>query len=355
MGFPLLWSKARSRLVAMLVSAAYILSATIGLPQGVATYYGSHGLLGLLFWIGASSAFVVVYGLLWSRRPGWWRPASFGIATLLMAIPPFGIVGWAGPITAAGVLFPGMGWLGLVFCAGLLLLMATSRWPMTLAIAALLGGVSIITWVTPAAPAGWVRIDTRFRGINGQYAGYEQELQTINFVRAALAQGLDNIVLPESALGVWTPTVERLWTDALRGTHATVIAGAVVVTAAGYDNVMIEFTARGGRILYRERMPVPVSMWQPWLAWLGQTGGARADFFANPVVSLTGRRVAMLICYEQLLVWPILQSMLYQPELIVAAGNDWWTGGTNIAGVQRAITEAWGRLFGVPIVFAVNG
>ena len=141
----------------------------------------------------------------------------------------------------------------------------------------------------------------------------------------------------------------------LRGTHATVIAGAVVITAAGYDNVMIEFTARGGRILYRERMPVPVSMWQPWLAWFGQTGGARADFFANPVVSLAGRRVAMLICYEQLLVWPILQSMLYQPELTVAAGNDWWTGGTNIAGVQRAITEAWGRLFGVPIVFAVNG
>ncbi|RWF13601.1 MAG: conjugal transfer protein TraB, partial [Mesorhizobium sp.] len=100
--------------------------------------------------------------------------------------------------------------------------------------------------------------------------------------------------------------------------------------------------------------PVPVSMWQPWRAWFGQDGGARANFFANPVVELSGTKIAALICYEQLIVWPALQSMLYSPDLIVATGNGWWTAGTSIAAIQQASATAWARLFAVPIVMAFN-
>ena len=38
-------------------------------------------------------------------------------------------------------------------------------------------------------------------------------------------------------------------------------------------------------------------------------GSARANFFANPIVFVAGARVATLICYEQLIMWPVLQSM----------------------------------------------
>ncbi len=41
----------------------------------------------------------------------------------------------------------------------------------------------------------------------------------------------------------------------------------------GYDNVMVEVSAAGAAVLYRERMPVPLSMWQPWLAWIGEPAG----------------------------------------------------------------------------------
>jgi hypothetical protein len=51
-----------------------------------------------------------------------------------------------------------------------------------------------------------------------------------------------------------------------------------------------------------------------WLRWTGQGGGARADFFANPVVEVDGVRIAPLICYEQLILSPVLQSMLYSPQ-----------------------------------------
>jgi hypothetical protein len=107
-------------------------------------------------------------------------------------------------------------------------------------------------------------------------------------------------------------------------------------------------------VRYRERMPVPVSMWQPWLSLLGEPAGARADFFANPVVSVSGIRVATLICYEQLLVWPVLQSRLGSPDVLVAAANGWWTGGTNIVAIQIAATTAWARLFDLPLAMAIN-
>ncbi|CCV16599.1 Conjugal transfer protein traB (fragment) [Mesorhizobium sp. STM 4661] len=134
----------------------------------------------------------------------------------------------------------------------------------------------------------------------------------------------------------------------------TVIAGAAVVDQDGYDNVMMRISAEGSEVLYRQRMPVPVSMWQPWLAWVGQGSGARAHVFANPVVDVAGVKVAPLICYEQLIVWPVLQSMLRRPDVIVATGNGWWTGDTNILAIEKASAQAWASLFGLPLVLALN-
>ncbi|MBB5577042.1 apolipoprotein N-acyltransferase [Rhizobium paranaense] len=168
------------------------------------------------------------------------------------------------------------------------------------------------------------------------------------------SDGARTIVLPESALGFWTPTVERLWVKALQGTNATVVAGAAVVDAGGYDNVLVAISAAGAQILYRERMPVPGSMWQPWRSLLGQSGGARAHFFESPVVTVADSRIAPLICYEQLIIWPVLQSMLQEPDIVVAVGNGWWTKGTSIVAIQRASTQAWARLFAKPLVVSFN-
>lgn len=162
------------------------------------------------------------------------------------------------------------------------------------------------------------------------------------------------IVLPENAIGIWTPTVERLWADALQDLDVVINAGAIIVGRHGYDNVMIEVSSNGAQILYRQRMPVPVSMWQPWLDWTGAGGGAQAHVFADPVVEFGGLKIAPLICYEQLLIWPVLRSVLHAPDVIVATGNGWWTAGTSIVAIQQANAEAWARLFDLPLVMAFN-
>ncbi|MGY6707915.1 MAG: conjugal transfer protein TraB [Rhizobiaceae bacterium] len=348
--FPALWAMAPTRTTVILVSAAYFLVASRDLPQGVVNFYASGMGVGLALWTAAAIGFVIVHALLWTVRRGWRRAMRYGAAALLMSVPPFGIVGWAHPITAAGALFPGWGWFGLAATAIGLLAMTTRYWLIVTLV--MVGALtwSAANWRAPTVPEGWVGIDTNFHSSEaGQYADYPQQMATIGLVKRTAEQGANTVVLPESALGIWTATTERLWTRELAGLDVVVNGGATVIDWAGYDNVMVEVSGERAAVIYRERMPVPVSMWQPWT-----TGGARAHFFANPVVEFAGVRIAPLICYEQLIIWPILQSMLYRPEAIVATGNGWWTGETNIVAIQKASAEAWASLFGLPLVMAFN-
>lgn len=348
--FPALWALAPTRLVAALVTMTYFLAASRDLPQGASTYLGIGLIESAGLWFAASASFVFVHTLLWTSKPGWQRMARYGVATILMAFPPFGIIGWAAPITAAGVLFPEWGWAGLAATATGLLVMTMRAWPLA---ALALGGPwawSTAAWTPPTTPQGWIGINTGFDYSDKAKANdYEQHLATIAMVKRAADEGHSVIVLPESAFGTWTATTERLWTQSLNGSDVTVLGGAVVLNAQGYDNVIVKLTATGSHTLYRQRMPVPVAMWRPWMA-----GGAKAEFFRNPVAEVRGLRLAPVICAEHLLVWPVLQSMAGQPDVLVAIGNGWWAEGSRVVASQVAQVEAWAALFAVEFVHSFN-
>lgn len=363
---PALWAMSPSRMVAAFVSAGYFLAASRGLPQGVANFYAADVWLGLLLWVAASASFVGVHAVLWTARrvkdatgkrgADAARALRYLVSMVLTGLPPFGITGWAHLLTAAGVLFPGWGWWGLFALTAGLLVMTTRFWP---AAAITLGAFwlwSAATWTPLNLPEGWRSVDLQQGQNLGRDGSLAYQRDLIATVRQTIASHPDThvIVLLESALGFWTPTVENLWREGLRGPDVTVVAGAARIWGKGYDNVMVAISADEAKILYRERMPVPVSMWQPWLRWTGQGGGARADFFGNPVVQVRQKRIAPIICYEQLIVWPVLQSMLHSPDAIVATGNGWWTAGTSIVAIQRASVTAWAKLFGLPVVMAFN-
>lgn len=351
--FPVFWSLTKGRKIAALVSAGYFLAASRGLPLGVAAFYQSNFWPGLLLWLCASLSFVAIHAALWTSNERT-RPFCYLAAVVLMAIPPFGIIGWAHPITAAGVLFPGMGWWGLAVTAAGLATLTTRKWP---AAALALAGYwlwSAATWTPLTVLDGWRGVDTTMGASFGRDPSLSRQRDLIATVRSAASSGAQAVVLPESALGYWTPSIERVWRRGLEGTGVIVIAGAALLDRDGYDNIMVAISSAGSEIIYHQRMPVPVSMWQPWREWMRGDGGARAHFFANPIVDLNGQRIAPLICYEQLVVWPVLQSMLHGPDIILAVGNGWWTVGTAIVDIQRASTTAWARLFANPLVISFN-
>ena len=352
--FPALWAAAPSRTAAAVVAAGYFLAASRGLPQGAAEFFGSSVWIGFVLWIAAALPFVAVHALLWTKREDWRRAGHYGLIMVLMAVPPLGITGWAHPITAAGVLLPGWGWWGLGATAFGLCAMTTRLAPAVALAAVVATGISAADWSRLSSLEGWRGVDTAVGAAFGGADAFDQHRSLIAHVRQEADEGAKVIVLPESALGILTPTVERLWVDALRDLDLTVIAGAAVIHTEGYDIVMVALDRHGAKLLYRERMPVPVAMWQPWAKWFGLSSGARATVFGDPVAEMAGHRFAPLICYEQLLVWPILQSALHHPNAIVAIANGWWAKNTSIPAIQRASVEAWARLFDFALVTAFN-
>ena len=56
-------------------------------------------------------------------------------------------------------------------------------------------------------------------------------------------------ILPESAMGLWSATTERLWTRGLSSLDVVVNGGEAIVDPIGYDNVMIGVSGKGAEIL----------------------------------------------------------------------------------------------------------
>ena len=97
-------------------------------------------------------------------------------------------------------------------------------------------------------------------------------------------------------------------------------------------------------------IPVPVSMWKPWAP-----DGAVADVFGRAnIVEVNGMRVGVVICYEQLLPFSLLWTMLSRPNVVVAVSNVWWAKETSISEIQLQTVRAFGRLFGVAVVVSRN-
>jgi apolipoprotein N-acyltransferase len=81
---------------------------------------------------------------------------------------------------------------------------------------------------------------------------------------------------------------------------------------------------------------------------------ARLNLNSPGVIVVHGQRAAILVCYEQLITWPVLISMAQRPTVLVAVANDYWVADTPIPSFQLTAVRAWARLFRLPYFSAVN-
>jgi apolipoprotein N-acyltransferase len=193
---------------------------------------------------------------------------------------------------------------------------------------------------------GWEGIDT-FGGKTDESNAMRKIVELPRLMRFTSARVA---VYPETVAGLWMPGEEEWWARERGGGQRTALIGAEVLEPDGkYANAVIEVSQTGSRVVYRQRMPVPLTMWRPWAG-----DGAHAYWFQNPVAAAAGKRAAVLICYEQTIVWPVLCSMAGRPDVVIACSNDWWCCNSEIPTIQRNSVTSWCRLFNVPLVMAVN-
>jgi len=172
----------------------------------------------------------------------------------------------------------------------------------------------------------------------------------------ALASHREVIVFPESTVPEWTEATELLWgrtLDELRARRKTLVIGVglpITGTPQCRNAVLVVGNRGASLILILQRIPVPVIMWNP----LKPKQGVPLRLFGPGILEIEEQRVALLVCYEQLLTWPILESALQHPTLIVGLANDNWASKTPIPAAQQAAVTVWARLFRLPKILAVN-
>jgi hypothetical protein len=335
-----------------LLCTGYFAGGTWTMLPGAAVFYGAEFNPGGIFWMWVG--FAVLMALPWAifcgpRRLAWAIPLCF----VLTSVPPLALASIVNPITSAGVLLPATSWFGICATIGLSVLMALRPRYGVPAWAALL----LLACLTyhPAAPLpGWQGINTAFggSGINLPDPLTEyKNAQTIQ--RTALQSDSQVIVFPETSLHRWNSTTDLFWSVQLRQLQSqgkTILVGANVSVPASlaYKNVVI---VRGlvGQTLFQQRVPIPVAMWKP-----GAPDGVPLNLDGPGVLQIGRERAAVLICYEQLLTWPVVTSMTQHPTVIVGLANDYWAKDTIIPAIQSSCLEAWARLFRLPLVKAVN-
>ena len=341
--FPVLFFHARSRLCAFVTALFYFMGVSRALAMGVARYYDHGVLLGVGIWFAGNICNALIYALCWHKREGV-RFFSAPLAMILTAIPPFGVFGWSNPLTAAGVIFPGSSFAGLLYLLGLYgALAARSRLFFR-------GFVLLSLWClfTSHVPSegNFGAVATHLGSIEGNFSkDFNRQRSLVNQARSVRAPV---VVLPEGLIaGGWNEVSQRLWQRSIG--NKTVVLGSTIRSEEGpMDNAMVAIGVADTQV-YLQRQPVPLSMWRPF-----SSDGYLAHWFDKPILTVGGEKIAPLICYEAFLVWPVVESMLFGAKRIVAIGNYWWADGKEIPSIQRSVIKSWSRLFSVPATIAVN-
>ena len=354
---PLLWNLAKTRMIAGAGVLAFYLVTSRGIPFGAGIFFAETApkWCAWAMWAAESMINTAPWCLLWSKSQKR-RLYGLPLALLITAVPPLGIVGWTNPLMAAGVFFPGMGYVGIALFVGLLVALAARSPKVSAALFTVAAIINIATAdATPdfRARETWAGIDTEFTGDNS-FATLYRRINALQRI-ADEAQPGSVVILPESFLGDYSPashTVLSKISEQLKQKNSTVIAGAQRPSSISGDyqieNVLLALGADEGHAIV-QRVPVPFGMWKPWT-----NNGFKAEWLGNGLTTIHSRVVAGLICYEELLVWPVMLSMRHSPSVLVGAANDWWARDTSIPAIQRQSLKLWGRLFAVATVGATN-
>lgn len=342
----------------------YFAAATWPIVPSAAVFFGQDGpavrtiASAVLGWLAVALANTAPW-ILVSPRTAAGRFASLLLGLLLPAVPPLALLGLASPLTGVGLLLPGGGIWGLiaVLVVGGLSVTATARTRR-----AALVGLCVLTLVAQVthlarqrADDGWLAVTTAVGAPPRSAVAAAVDADAIERLRGLVASTSATVlVLPEAYLRVWTSASDAflapLWRRLAQEGRSVVLGVNRRDSVTGYlDNIVV---VRGAsRAELSQHYPVPVSMYRG-----GAPGSTPMRLRGSYSLVVGDEQVGVVICWEQLLLAPMLQLAIESPALkrLVAVSNLYFARGTPVARIQQASVAAWARLFDVPYVHATN-
>lgn len=352
---PIAVSLQKNRRWAFVTALGYYAGASWPLLPGSKAFFGANAtwLESALLWLTSSFLLALPFGIFWTNNIHM-RPLGILAALVTVTVPPIGLIGWASPLTAAGVLFPGMAWLGLA--ATFFLSSSAHAFPRLLATTtSLLFVIAHATYHQPTPPTSWQAINTNF-GAGFNASDPRRELQIAETIQLIIRNSENKVLIfPEMVIHRWNDSAESFWEptlDYLRKTDKTVLIGTGLSMPGQSHSYLNAVLIVGSHLAppFIQRIPVPIAMWKPYKL----NAGVPLRLLAPGTTMIADKRAAILICYEQLLVWPLLASAVKQPNILIGIANDYWAAGTSINAVQEGCLYAWKRLFKIPLFLATN-
>lgn len=357
--FPVVLFFAPSRLAAFGFALAYFLLASRGIPHGVGVFFNTEDspLFGWGLWAGAACLNAGPWALAWTKEPNSATIFKILLAIGITALPPIGIVGWASPLASAGWIFPGLGVLGLGALFLLWHAVLNKNWELVIAGALLSATLNAHTIASPVLQAlngvTFESLDTNFSKLQSHIPS--QISSRVNLITSK-AQNLPPnsvLVLPETMLPAPDAKfsfIELLLEDAgqvLRSKNSVIVFGREFKTETGMINTLAFLGT--DRAPIQQRIPVPFGMWKPWAS-----GSFEMDIFGPGSTNFAGLKLGHLVCFEEVLTITNLITFSTNPDVVISSANDWWARDTSIPATQAQTVGSWGRLFGAPVVRAVN-
>ena len=352
---PIAVSLQKDRRAAFLTALGYYAGASWPLMPGAKAFFGPNAtwLESALLWLTSSFLLALPFGIFWTNNIRM-RPLGSFLALIAVTVPPIGLIGWASPLTAAGVLIPGTAWLGLA--ATLVLCSSTCAFPRFLATTAgLLFVIAQATYHHSAPPSSWQAIDTNF-GAGFNASDPRLELKIAETIQRIIRNSDSKVLIfPEMVIHRWNDAAEAFWQPTLayaRNSDKTMLLGAGLSLPGcrqPYLNAVVILGSHPAAP-FIQRIPVPIAMWKPF----SRVDGVPLQSLGAGTAMVTDQRAAILICYEQLLAWPFFASAMERPGVLIGIANDYWAVKTPIPAIQNACLHAWARSFKLPCISATN-
>lgn len=324
-----------------------------GLPSSVSYYYHSY-FLAFFTWALSIVIIMVVYALFWNHSFKK-RILLFPFMVLVLTLPPVGILAGANPLASSGIIFPGFGIWGIVlyllsvmFLSVLLHAFKYKKWTFPILISVLFGLAAL--WRPLADPVKKFKTTvTHFLYTPTLMNHKEKSIIAEALLKKSKALNANKILFFENALGDFQPEDSLLW-KALDD-NKRIYAGAYLYDdkKVKYDNTLVKITNKGSTVIYKQRIPLLLSMWVPF-----SSEGAQAYLFENPVVVDEGERLGIFICYEQVLAFPFIHTMMHKPTVLLGMSNLWWGRDDTFLDAQKINLSAWASLMGIPVYFSFN-
>ncbi|OZA30479.1 MAG: hypothetical protein B7X93_03030 [Hydrogenophilales bacterium 17-61-9] len=339
---------ARDRFTAWAVFFAWCLGAGTALPSGWLAFFGDNwGWAGWVVWAAVAASPALIF-------PARLTPLALSGGAVISSLTPIGMMN---PIVAAMAFFPGMSWAGLLLSIALLTLPSITNkklFALSLVAALTVGAALGLRNGLQLPPETAWAVETR-EGAHPKLAveWFARQARMTARVKDGVEQGARLVVTPEGAVDSWDAWSEFVWKDAaaLAEDHRAMILVGVYRHEAGnriwQDGLMDPVTGE----FYGAAVPMPISMWKPW----NEKEHYPFDFtqIARTIKTPVGE-AAYLICFEELLVWPLVARMVTgEPEFLISASNQWFTNASTAEAQERSV-KLQARMWGLPLLRSVN-